>query len=68
MQDGRRLTGTELVRAILENIHESLKWMWQIIMALALVKAVEVFSSTLFLSEVSNPFAVSYTHLRAHET
>lgn len=56
MSKEQRLTGTSLVRAILENIHESLKWMWQIVMALALVKAVEVFSSTLALSKVTNPF------------
>jgi len=56
MSDEGRLTGSELVRAILGNIHESLKWMWQIVMALALVKGVEVFSSTLALLEVENPF------------
>jgi len=51
-----RLRGTQLVRVILENIHESLKWMWQIVMGLAFVKAVAVLASTLQLSSVKNPF------------
>lgn len=54
----KQLQGTDLVRVILKNIHESLKWPWQIVMALALIKAVEKYADTLDLSSLTNPFDI----------
>lgn len=33
------LDGVEMVKAILKNLHQSLKWLWQFLMAVALVNA-----------------------------
>jgi hypothetical protein len=50
------INGNEVVQAILGNIHTSLKWLWQIIMALALVKGVEIYVSSLESKIINSHF------------
>jgi hypothetical protein len=49
-----RLDGVYLIRAVLENLHDSLKWLWLIIMGLSLVNAVEVYARLLEPRNVEN--------------
>jgi len=55
-QSNKTLTGTDLVRAILKNSHESLKWLWLIMMGESIVKAIEKYSSLLHPEDVDNLF------------
>ncbi len=57
-QDNETLKGTALVRAILKNSHESLKWLWLIIMGESIVKAIEKYSSLLHPENVNNLFSL----------
>lgn len=52
MKDDEKLEGVALVRAILKNLHESLKWLWLIVMGLAIVNAIEVYSKFLDTDDI----------------
>lgn len=51
-----KIDGAKLIRAILENMHDSLKWLWLIIMGFSLVNAIEVYVKLLSLEKVTNPY------------
>ena len=51
-----KLEGVDLIRAILSNLHDSLKWLWLIIMGFSLVNAIEVYANSLNPQDVTNPF------------
>jgi len=50
------LTGIDLISAILQNIHESLKWLFQLVMALAMVNAIRVYGDSLDTLIIHNPY------------
>lgn len=52
----KAISPVELVREILRNTHESLKWVWLIIMALALIAAVENFTEVISAVPIEKPF------------
>ena len=54
MKDDEKLEGVALVRAILKNLHESLKWLWLIVMGLAIVNAIEVYSKFLDTDDIKS--------------
>ena len=51
-----KLDGIDLIRAILSNLHDSLKWLWLIIMGFSLVNAIEVYAKLLCPRNVENSF------------
>ena len=51
-----KLEGIDLVRAILFNLHDSLKWLWLILMGFSLVNAVEVYAKLLNPQDAEKPF------------
>jgi hypothetical protein len=56
----------KLTRAILKNLHESLKWLWLIIMGLSLVHAIEVYAELLDLRDAENPLDVAMMFITEH--
>jgi len=48
--------GIDLVRAVLSNLHDSLKWLWLIVMGLSLVNAIEIYAKLLNPSDATNLF------------
>lgn len=52
------LGGGDLVFEILKNTHSSLKWVWQILMGLALANAIRVFSFAINPALIENPLDI----------
>jgi len=54
-----KLEGIDLVRAILSNLHDSLKWLWLIVMGLSLVNAIEVYTKLLNPQKAETPWGLA---------
>ena len=61
-----KLEGIDLVRAILSNLHDSLKWLWLIIMGLSLVNAIEVYAKLFNPQDAKNPFDLLNMFIAEH--
>jgi len=61
-----KLVGVPLVRAILGNLHDSLKWLWLIVMGLAVVNAIKVYANLLDPSAITSPLNLVNMFISEH--